>query len=202
MGNFAVIVYSWMLFRGRAFAARWVVLALAFTVVALADARFGLYTCVLITLLYPIYPLLPRLVWTVAPFLLLAVIAVYGVTSVVGGGPNDIAGRFAVTAHILTQLSPGVVFGVETTDLFVADSGLAYTLTAFGIGGFMALWTVFVHAPFTDARGWRFHSMGIVYLILLMLISDSFYSIKTAALFWFLVGTAGVVRWSAERSAA
>ena len=202
MGNFAVIAYAWALFRGRAFAARWIVFALAFAVVALADARFGLYTCVLITLLYPFYALVPRFVWAVVPFFLLAVIAVYGVTSVEGGGPNDIAGRFAVTAHILTQLSPAVVFGVETTSLFVADSGLAYTLTAFGIVGFVALWAVFVHAPFADAKGWRFHSMAIIYLILLMLISDSFYSIKTAALLWFLIGTAGVVRWSEERSAA
>lgn len=194
MGNFAVIAYCWTLFRGRAFAARWLVLALILAVVALADARFGLYTCVLVTLLYPFYGLVPRIVWSVAPFLMLAMIAVYGITSVDGGGPNDIAGRFAVTAHILTQLSTSVVLGVETTNLFVADSGLAYTLTAFGIAGFVALWTLFVHAPLSDARAWRFHSMGIVYLLLLMLISDSFYSIKTAALFWLLIGIAGACR--------
>lgn len=191
MGNFAVIIYSWALYRGREFAGRWLVFALAFTVIALADARFGLYTCVLITLLYPLYGLLPRIVWAVLPFLLLAVLAVYGITSVSGGGPNDLAGRFAVTAHILTQLNIGVVLGAETTDQFTADSGLAYSLTAFGIFGFIGLWTMFVYAPLAQARAWRFHSMMIVYLVLLMLISDSFYSIKTGALMWFLVGTAG-----------
>ncbi|MCP8896613.1 UDP-phosphate alpha N-acetylglucosaminyltransferase [Shinella daejeonensis] len=196
MGNFAVVIYSWALFRGRAFAGRFLVFALAFAVVALADARFGLYTCLLATLLYPVYRFLPRLLWGVLPFLLLAVLAIYGITSVEGGGPNDISGRFAVTAHILTQLSPGVVFGVETTDIFVADSGLAYSLTAFGLFGFIALWMLFVHTPFADAKAWRFHSMMIVYLLLLMLISDSFYSIKTAALLWFLLGVSAVVRWS------
>ncbi len=189
MGNFAVIVYSWALFRGRAFKGRWLAFFLAFTVVALADARFGLYTCVLITALYPVYNFLPRISWSMLPFLLLAFLAVYGVTSVEGGGPNDLAGRFAVTAHILTQLTVGVVLGIETTDQFVADSGLAYSLTAFGLGGFFVLWTLFVHAPLAHAKAWRFHAMVIVYLLLLMLISDSFYSIKTAALLWFILGS-------------
>lgn len=189
MGNFAVIIYSWALFRGRAFKGRWLTFLLAFTVVALADARFGLYTCVLITLLYPFYQLLPRIFWSVLPFLLLAVLAVYGVTSVEGGGPNDLAGRFAVTAHILTQLTIGVVLGIETTSQFVSDSGLAYSLVAFGLFGFITLWSLFVHAPVVHAKAWKFHSMVIVYMLLLMLISDSFYSIKTAALMWFILGS-------------
>ena len=205
MGNFAVIAYSWALFRGRAFTARWLVFLLAFTVVALADARFGLYSCVLITLLYPFYRFVPRIAWGLTPFLLLAAIAVYGITSVDAGGPNDIAGRFAVTAHILTQLSTGVVLGIEATDLFVSDSGLAYTLTAFGIFGFVALWMLFVHAPIVHARAWRFHSMVIVYLLLLLLISDSSYSIKTAALLWFILGSSNAYdhgQDEAEASAA
>ncbi|QRM53738.1 hypothetical protein [Sinorhizobium sp. BG8] len=194
MGNFAVIVYSWALYRGREFAARWWAGAMAFALIAFADARFGLYTCVLITLLYPFYNLLPRTVWSVLPFLLLAVLAVYGITSVTGEGPNDIAGRFTATAHILTQLSTGVVMGTEITDQFTADSGLAYSLTAFGAIGFVGLWLTFVHAPLADPRAWRFHSMVIVYILLLMLISDSFYSIKTAALLWFLLGTSNAYR--------
>ena len=193
MGNFAVIVYSWALFRGRDFSGRFLAMLMAATVIALADARFGLYSCVLITLLYPFYNLTPRLLWGVLPFLLLAGLAIYGITSVSGGGPNDLAGRFAVTAHILTQLSLGVVFGAEITDQFTADSGLAYSLTAFGLFGFVALWLVLVLAPQKDPRAWRFHAMVLVYLLLLMLISDSFYSIKTAALLWFILGTANSV---------
>ncbi|MDX3928574.1 MAG: UDP-phosphate alpha N-acetylglucosaminyltransferase [Shinella sp.] len=189
MGNFAVIVYAWALHRGRDFAWRWIAGFLALAVVVLADARFGLYSCILITLLYPVFNGIPRLFWSVVPFLLLAVLATYGILTGTEGGPNDISGRFAVTAHLLNQLSPGVVLGVEATDQFTADSGLAYSLTAFGIGGFIALWLLLVHAPLADPRAWRFHSMVIVYLLLLMQISDSFYSIKTAALLWFLLGT-------------
>ncbi len=38
--------------------------------------------------------------------------------------------------------------------------------------------------------------MMVVYLLLLMLISNSFYSFKTAALMWFLIGTADAVDWN------
>ena len=194
MGNFAVIVYSWALYRGRAFKGRWFAMFMALTVITLADARFGLYTCVLITLLYPLYNFIPRLAWSVLPFLLLAVLAAYGITTGTGGGANDLTGRFMVTAHILTQLSAAVVLGTEQTTQFTADSGLAYSLTAFGIFGFVVLWTVLAYAPAAEARAWRFHCMVMVYLLLLMLISDSFYSIKTAALLWFLLGTSNSYR--------
>ena len=50
-----------------------------------------------------------------------------------------------------------------------------------------------VLAPQKDPRAWRFHAMVLVYLLLLMLISDSFYSIKTAALLWYILGTANSV---------
>ncbi len=194
MGNFAVIVYAWTLYRGRAFKGFWLGLIIAFAVIVLADARFGLYSCVLITVLYPFYNLVPRLAWTVLPFLLLAILATYGIMTGTGGGANDLAGRFMVTAHILTQLPAAVVLGTEQTTQFTADSGLAYSLTAFGIFGFVVLWAILVHAPSAEARAWRFHCMVMVYLLLLMLISDSFYSIKTAALLWFLLGTSNAYR--------
>lgn len=194
MGNFAVMIYAWALYRGRAFKGFWLALIMALVVIALADARFGLYTCVLITVFYPFYNLLPRLAWAVLPFLLLAVLAAYGIASGTDGGANDLVGRFMVTAHILTQLSPAVVLGSEQTSQFTADSGLAYSLTAFGIFGFVVLWAILVFAPAAEARAWRFHCMVMVYLLLLMQISDSLYSIKTAALLWFLLGTSNACK--------
>jgi putative polymerase len=47
--------------------------------------------------------------------------------------------------------------------------------------------------------------MVIVYMLLLMLISDSFYSIKTAALMWFILGSSNAFdhgKELAERLAA
>ena len=145
------------------------------------------------TLLLPVYRFMPRLAWYVLPFIMLSVLAYYGIQSGTQGGPNDIGGRFQVTAHLLTSLDLRVVFGAQTTTQFTADSGLAYTLTKFGLFGFMGLWGLLVFAPLKSGRARIFHGMVIVYLLLLMIISDSGYSIKTAGLLWFLFGTISVL---------
>ena len=194
-GNFGAIVFAWALFRSDMLF-RLAVMAAALATVVLADARFGFYTCILMTLMLPLYRLVAKPVWLVLPFLLLALIAVYGLATGTDGGANDIAGRFKVTAAILTRLDLPVVLGIATTDEFTADSGLAYTLTKFGLFGFVALWAALVFAPFRDAKAWSFHSMVLIYLLLLMIISNSFFSIKTAALLWFILGTAHAIDWS------
>lgn len=194
-GNFGAIIYAWALFRGgMRFRLPVMAAALAFTV--LADARFGFFTCIVMTLGLPFYRFVPKVVWLVLPFLMLAVIAAYGLTIGAEGGPNDVAGRLKVTAAILIDLDLSVVLGSTATSIFTADSGFAYTLTSFGIFGFIGLWAALIFAPLKDAKAWSFHSMIVIYLLLLMLISNSFFSIKTAALMWFILGTADRVDWT------
>lgn len=194
-GNFGAIVFAWALFRND-MRYRFAVMAAALATVVLADARFGFYTCILMTLMLPFYRLVAKPIWIALPFLLLALIAIYGLATGTEGGANDVAGRFKVTAAILTRLDLPVVLGIATTDEFTADSGLAYTLTKFGLLGFVALWAMLVVAPFKDPKAWVFHSMVLIYLLLLMIISNSFFSIKTAALLWFVLGTAHRVDWA------
>ncbi|MBB4010653.1 hypothetical protein [Allorhizobium taibaishanense] len=194
-GNFGVILFAWALFRPT-MPWRLIVIAMALTGIVLADARFGFFTCVVITGLLPVYRFIPKTVWLVAPFILLAVIAAYGLIVGAEGGANDVSGRLKVTAAILNHLDLQVVLGSKTTDQFTADSGISYTLTNFGLFGFVGLWAAFVLSPMQDAKAWAFRGMMVVYLLLLMLISNSFYSIKTAALMWFLIGTADAVDWT------
>ncbi|MGG7519289.1 UDP-phosphate alpha N-acetylglucosaminyltransferase [Allorhizobium undicola] len=198
-GNFGVIAFAWALFRPD-MRGRFAVMALALSGIVLADARFGFMTCVVIGLLLPVYRLIPRTVWLVGPFFVLAAVAAYGILIGAEGGPNDVSGRLKVTAAILTQLDLSVVLGVKATDMFTADSGISYTLTNFGLPGFIGLWAAFILAPFRQPPAWIFRSMIVVYLLLLMLISNSFYSIKTAALMWFLLGTADTADWAAYRT--
>lgn len=191
-GNFGVIIYAWTLFRSG-MRLRWLTMAGGLFVIVMADARFGLYTCILMTLMRPFFQIIPRTVWLVLPFLALTAFALYGLSTGTHGGPNDIAGRFQVTAFLLTQLDASVVFGSEATDQFTADSGFAYTLTQFGLFGFIGLWALFVYAPAKTAKAWNFHSMAIIYFLLLLIISNSGYSLKTAGLLWFMLGTANGV---------
>lgn len=192
MGNFGAILYAWGLFR-KEYKYRWFLIVVALMLITFADARFGLATCIMMTILSPFFRFVPRPVWLVMPFLLLSVFAAYGLINGTNNGSNDIAGRFAATAQIMTGLPMGVVLGYEAYEKFTADSGFAYTLTKFGILGFVGLWATFVMMPFKNARAWQFHSMMIVYLMLILIISNSFFSVKTAALMFFLLGTVSAV---------
>ena len=189
MGNFGAIIFAWALFR-KGWGGRWFLFPAAIAMTAFADARFGLFTCILMALLSPFYRIIPRTVWLVMPLFLLAVIGAYGLATGTESVDNSLSGRIEATAAILSSLPLGVVIGVEATDGFTADSGMAYTLTKFGLLGFPALWALFVLQPLRSARAWGFHSTMIIYLMLIMMISNSFFSIKTAALMWFLTGTA------------
>ena len=199
MGNFGAIIYAWGLFR-REYKYRWLLMGLALTMIVFADARFGLSTCIMMTLLSPFFRFIPRQIWLVVPFLSLSIFAAYGMITGTSSGPNDIAGRFASTAHIMTNLPIGTVLGYEAYADFTADSGFAYTLTKFAIWGFVGLWATFVMLPCKHPRAWQFHSMMIIYLMLILIISNSFYSVKTAALMFFMLGTVNAVQFPASNS--
>lgn len=194
-GNIGAICFGWALFRDS-MRWRYIVMGAALAIVIMADSRFGFLTCILMALILPVYRWIPRTAWLVLPFLLLSIIAGFGLATGTDGGANDVIGRLKVTAALLTQLDFAVVLGIQTTAQFTADSGLAYTLTKFGLFGFIALWAVLTFAPLADRRAWAFHSMVMIYLLMLMLISNSFYSIKTGALLWFLLGTSNATNWA------
>jgi putative polymerase len=189
MGNFGAIVFAWAIFR-RGWGGRWFLFTAAIFMVILADARFGLFTCLLMAALSPLFRIIPRTVWMVMPMLFVALVAAYGQASGVHGGDNSLSGRIDVTAYIISNLSLSVVLGTEMSASFTADSGMAYALTKFGLFGFPALWALFVFQPLRSPQAWKLLSMIGLYLVLIMVISNSFFSIKTAALMWFITGTA------------
>ena len=52
-----------------------------------------------------------------------------------------------------------------------------------------AMWSLFVYAPVHNEDAWRFKNFVALYFIVLLAISASIFTIKTAALLWFLYGT-------------
>ena len=50
------------------------------------------------------------------------------------------------------------------------------------------MWLLFAIAPARDEISWRYRVFVAIYVTLLLVISNSIYSIKTAALLWYLVG--------------
>ncbi len=203
MGNFGAILYLWSLCRS-AMAWRRTTMALGAAAIVLADARFGLYVCVAGTAAALVGHRFPRLIWFALPFAMLTAFAVYGFTSADVDWSNDLGGRMLWTARLITSLSDRAVWGLSPEKPFLSDSGYAYSLNQIGLVGLVGFWALFVFVPQANAAAWRFKCCVATYVCLLLVISDSVYTIKTGALLWFMLGSsdgapAGVVASAALR---
>lgn len=187
-GNFGAILYIWTLNR-KGMAHRWLTMATGAAAIVLSDSRFGANVCIVATVAYVVAPWTPRFVWLAAPFTVLLGLAAYGFTSAEVSWQNNLAGRLLWTARLVTSLSPEAVWGLSPDKPFLSDSGYAYSLNQIGLIGVIGFWSLFIFTPENSPRAWRFKVCVAAYICLLLLVSDSVFSIKTAALLWFMTGT-------------
>jgi putative polymerase len=199
VGNFGVTVFAWMLLQSRkrywAFTAKSLAVA---TMIVLADARFGLYFCIVTPILFAATPYVrSRLLFTL-PFLVIVALATYATANWEGVWDNRFFGRLLLAGHLLTTLDPWQVFGLLASDVAigasfamnaVTDSGYAYTLMKVGLFGIAGLWGLFIYAPVISRDAIQFRNFVALYYIVLLTISASVFSLKTAGLLWFLYGT-------------
>ena len=187
-GDFGAILYLWALCRSG-MRGRWLAFSCGLGAIVLADARFGLNTCIVGTAVWFAAPRLPRALFLALPFAILSALAIYGFTTAQIDWSNDFSGRLLWTAQLITSLGDRAVWGLSPDKPFLDDSGYAYTLNQIGLLGFAGFWMLFILAPERRREAWRFKACVATYICLLMLISDSLYSIKTAALLWFMLGS-------------
>jgi putative polymerase len=203
VGNFAAVVFAWALLRdSRRF---WALVAKSVVIAAMvvaADARFGLYFCFFIMALYVATPVIGSVVRPtmlfIAPFLAMIALVTYAGISWQQTGGNDLSGRMLFAGSFLNDLDPAQVFGMQALDIksgvqfamnAVTDSGYAYLLMEVGLLGMAAIWALFVYSPVHDRHAWRFKNVVAFYFAVLLTISVGVFTIKTAALLWFLYGT-------------
>jgi putative polymerase len=187
-GNFGAILFLWALHR-PAMRGRLVAFVCAVVTIVLADARFGAYTCVAATATALVFYRLPRPLWFMLPFIIMLGLAVYGFESIQVNWENDLSGRLLWTGRLLTSLSFEGMMGISPNKPFLSDSGYAYSLNEIGLVGLVFFWWIFVFSGPRDPVAFRFRACIATYVSLLLIISDSPYTIKTAALLWFMLGS-------------
>jgi putative polymerase len=195
VGNFGAIAFAWVLLRDlarpRAFAMK--ALAIA-AILVLGDARFGAYLCAITVALYAVAPLVRPVMIYVAPALAIIALALHAQSMGAVSWENDIQGRFLLAGQVMTSLDAWQVLGLEGTTLYMADSGYAYVLAQFGLFGCAGLWALFAFLRAPDAAAERFKLFVAFYVVFGLCISTSLFTIKTAALLWFLYGTLSAAR--------
>jgi putative polymerase len=193
-GNFGAIAFAWVLLRDRHRVWTFIGKALAIaTILVLADARFGFYLCIATVLIYLVAPVVRSTMLYIAPFLAVIALATYAALSWQGSWDNTITGRFLWAGHTIAALDALQLLGLQTSDFFTSgyagDSGYGYALVKVGVVDLAAIWALFVYSPTLDADAWRFKNFIAFYIVFLLTISASLFSIKTSALMWFLYGT-------------
>jgi putative polymerase len=207
LGNFGAIAFAWVLLRDRSriwiFGAK--ILAIA-TILVLADARFGFYLCLFALVIYIAAPLIRPTMLFVAPFLAIIALVTYSGIHWNEVWDNTIIGRFLSSGHSIASLDPWQVLGLRISNLFssgyAGDSGYGYVLVKVGLVGLAAIWALFTYAPVLDEDAWRFKLFIVFYIVFLLTISASLFSIKTAALLWFLYGTLNNKKETARAAAS
>jgi putative polymerase len=193
VGNFGAIAFAWVLLRDRSRV--WILIAkllAILTILVLADARFGFYLCIFTLAIYLAAPIVRPTMLFLAPFLVMILLSIYAGNGQETTG-NTIAGRLVGGGESLMNLDPWRIFGLQESDVFAGgyagDSGYGYLLVKIGLLGLAAIWALFAYAPVPDRDAWRFKNFITWYSVFLLCISASLFTIKTAALLWFLYGT-------------
>lgn len=191
MGNFGAFLGMWALFR-KDMARRNLLFAAAATVIILGDARFGLFVCFGFGAAFVVHRFVPRVLWWLLPALVIVSLVIYGSWTTRLSWEDDLGGRWFHAARLFLKLDLPAVFGISAMDTFLDDNGYAYTLHQFGLIGVAGLWSLFIFARTRSVDAWRFRALVVTYICLLMVVSNSLYSIKTAALLWLCVGAVDV----------
>ena len=198
VGNFGAITFAWILLRPGGvlpFLAKSVAILV---LIVLADARFGFYFCLVTLLVYMAAPVIRPTMLFIAPFLAMIALVVYADAQGIEAFTNDMSGRIVLAGRILSSIDIQDLFGLQASNIStgvrfasdpVNDSAYTYVLLQLGLIGAAALWALFVYSPVANKDAWRFKCAMAFYYALVLSIAASAFTIKTAALLWFLYGT-------------
>jgi putative polymerase len=195
MGNFGIIVFLWGLVRSKFEHRLYVGLMTAGLVfIVLADSRFGAYFC----LMSLVIVLLPASLATIAVGMLpLAALAVLLIVPFVVTGSydpqhryvdNGFMGRLMLSGQILGEFDALNWLGLEPLPRAAYDSGYSYILEGIGVIGVAAAWYLFMSLQGRSRQFQAFRNVAAMYYAVILCISNSPFTIKTASLLWFLIG--------------
>jgi putative polymerase len=195
-GNFTVICISWVLARQRMRQDGWILILLALTIGILADARFSVVSSAAVAAMLLTGAWRWRSVVAALPFVMIGLLMVIGMT-VRMEVDNSVAGRLVGSGQLLAGWSPFEWLGFTVPGGVSMDTGYSYVMGNLGVIAAAGIWLVVALRPKPPVAA-RFFAAISVYLTLGLSTGYSSFSIKTAALLWFLYGTLLVV----ERGAA
>jgi len=106
---------------------------------------------------------------------------------------DDFPGRLLFSGRLLNYWGWPQWFGLARSPIYVDDTGYAYVINNMGLPLTLGLLGLMVMKVPATREAASMKAMIIVYMATSLCIGANMFTIKTAALAWFLYGAAGVV---------
>ena len=196
MGNFSVISFAWCISTriGRPWV-RGLLIFLAAACAVLADSRFA-FACWALMLIFRMTPLhRSRLVIFCLPLLAMFVLLMTGTLHEIPGVQPSILndnfpGRLLFSGRLLDYWNLSQWFGFAPSQVYTSDTGYAYAVNNLGLPLALFLQGIFAIQTPRTPEALSMKAMITVYMAASLCIGANMFTIKTAALCWFLYGAA------------
>jgi putative polymerase len=193
LGNYCVAITCYLCARWNSLSrgAKWFLVVGNLAAIFGCDGRFAAFSSIVIVAVALVAPMLPR--YTAILYLPGTVVAVIMMVSIGGlhSGTDDFAGRIAFTSELLGRYDFWDMMGVSDAYLSAAvDSGVAYLIATQSIIGVCIIWIFVVYATRAETDDQiRYSQVLCLYISFSLMVSFALFTIKTAALLWFINGS-------------
>ncbi len=200
LGNFGFIVAIWSIARSKMEQRLrlWSILA-GVALVILSDTRFNAFFLGVGVVILFANPRITKLPVAALPVVLIAGLCLAAAGA--AGGPDvpmldgvSLKDRLLYSGRVLLDFDILNWLGVEAARVQTFDAGYAYVISNAGVIGLAAFWVWFMTLAGKSRYFYAFRNANAAYFAVLFCISESQFTIKTAALLWFLMGALSVAK--------
>ena len=200
LGNFSLACLAWLLCVRQRWTATHAFLAFGTGLcIVLPDSRQAAATSIIMVLARWVPWPRSRQFAVALPLTVLGALVVLGMITHgpfedIGITSDDFRGRLVFSAELLASFDWAEWFAVAPSEIYTADTGYAYLVNGIGLPLILLLATRFASAGRDEGPATAMRGVFAIYIATSLCIGASFFSIKTAALFWFLFGVTQAIR--------
>ncbi len=195
LGNFATIAFAWCLSTASGSTrSRVLFLLCACLCFVLPDSRFASICCVIMLAAKFLLPNRSNLLVFMIPLAVLFALLIAGSVSPMPGGilpciiDDDFSGRLIFSGRLLDYWHLPQWLGLAASQVYTADTGYAYFINNLGLPLTLYLLAAFACSFELGTAAKTMKTMISIYFATALCVGASVFTIKTAALLWFLYG--------------
>jgi putative polymerase len=199
LGNFGCLIAFWAIARSRMEhrLRLWSITA-GIVLIILSDTRFNAAFLGVGVVILLLSPRLTTPAVLAMPFVLIFGLCLFAAGAEPHGLPYlegySLKDRMLYSGRVLLDFDLNNWLGIEASRIPTADAGFAYVISNVGLIGFAAFWVWFLSLSGRSRYFYAFRNTSAAYFAAISCVSTSQFTIKTAALLWFLMGALSMVQ--------